>query len=255
MPPLRLRQITWTEVESLDSSRTVALLSVGAIEAHGPHLPLITDGIIANSMANAAAARLEKADLLPILLPPLDYSPAPFAAAFPGTISIAPSTLSSLVVDIAESLASWGVRTLGIANAHLDPTHLGALHTAVSEIRGREKIGIAFPDLTRRPWGSRLTDEFQSGACHAGQFEGSIVLAARPEWVREDIRTTLAPNPISLSSAIRQGQETFAEAGGEQAYFGDPAAATWEEGEQTIETLGQILADAIFQEVGMMPTS
>jgi creatinine amidohydrolase len=255
MPPLRLRQITWTEVESLDSSRTVALLSVGAIEAHGPHLPLITDGIIANSMANAAAARLEKADLLPLLLPPLDYSPAPFAAAFPGTISIAPSTLSSLVVDIAESLTSWGVRALAVANAHLDPTHLSALHTAVAEIRDREKIGIVFPDLTRRPWGSRLTDEFQSGACHAGQFEGSIVLAARPEWVREDIRTTLPPNPISLSSAIRQGQETFGEAGGDQAYFGDPAAATWEEGEQTIEILGQILTDAIFQELGMMPTS
>jgi creatinine amidohydrolase len=99
-----------------------------------------------------------------------------------------------------------------------------------------------------------LTEEFQSGACHAGQFEGSVILAARPEWVREEIRTTLAANPISLSSAIRDGQSTFEEAGGPQAYFGDPAGATWEEGEQTIQILGQILADAVLQEMGMIST-
>ena len=46
----------------------------------------------------------------------------------------------------------------------------------------------------------------RSGACHAGQFEGSVILAARPEWVREEIRTKLAANPVSLSTAIRDGQ-------------------------------------------------
>ena len=42
--------------------------------------------------------------------------------------------------------------------------------------------------------------------------------------------------------------------GGPQAYFGDPAGATWEEGEQTIQILGQILADAVLQEMGMIST-
>ena len=255
MPPLRLRELTWTEVEALDLSRVVALLPIGAIEAHGPHLPLITDGIIAHSTINAAAARLEAVDLVPMLLPPLDYSAAPFAASFPGTISIRPEIVTDLVVDLSHSLAGWGVRLLAIANAHLDPTHLTALHGAVAEIRDRGHLSVAFPDLTRRPWGSRLTEEFQSGACHAGQFEGSIVLAARPEWVREEIRSRLPANPASLSSAIREGRSTFVAAGGPEAYFGDPAAATWEEGEQTIEVLGQILADAVLQEMGMIPST
>jgi len=255
MPPLRLREMTWTEVEALDRSRVVALMPVGAIEAHGPHLPLITDGIIAHSMVNAAAARLEQAELTPLLLPPLDYSAAPFAAAFPGTISIAPATITALIVDVANSLESWGISVLALANAHLDPAHLGALHEAVATVRDKTEIQVAFPDLTRGPWGSRLTEEFKSGACHAGQFEGSVVLAARPEWVREEIRSTLPANPRSLSTAIRQGQSTFVEAGGAEAYFGDPAAATWEEGEQTIQILGQILADAVLQELGMISTS
>jgi len=127
--------------------------------------------------------------------------------------------------------------------------------TWVEKTREQQKIQVAFPDLTRRPWGSRLTEEFKSGACHAGQFEGSVILAARPEWVREEIRTTLPANPTSLSTAIRQGRSTFEEAGGPQAYFGDPAAATWDEGEQTIQVLGQILADAVLQELGMNSTS
>ena len=247
--------MTWTEVEALDRSRVVALLPVGAVEAHGPHLPLITDGVIAHSMASAAAARLEKLDLIPVLLPPLDYSAAPFAASFPGTISIAPETITGLIVDVADSLASWGIPLLALANAHLDPAHLGALHAAATAVREKERLQVAFPDLTRRPWGSRLTQEFKSGACHAGQFEGSVILAARPEWVREEIRSTLSANPTSLSTAIRQGKTTFQEAGGPQAYFGDPAAATWEEGEQTIQELGQILADAVAQELGMISSS
>lgn len=255
MPPLRLREMTWTEVEALDCSRVVALLPVGAIEAHGPHLPLITDGIIAHSMVNAAAARLEAADLTPLLLPPMDYSAAPFAASFPGTVSVAAATITALVVDIAGSVADWGIPLLALANAHLDPAHLGSLHAAAAAVREQHEIQVAFPDLTRRPWGTRLTEEFQSGACHAGQFEGSVILAARPEWVREEIRTTLATNPASLSTAIRQGRATFEEAGGPQAYFGDPAGATWEEGEQTIQALGQILADAVLQEMSMISRS
>jgi len=101
------------------------------------------------------------------------------------------------------------------------------------------------PDLTRKPWAARLTEEFRSGACHAGRFEGSIVLAERPDLVREPVQKALAPNPASLSTAIRAGARTFAEAGGPRAYFGAPAEATAEEGRATIETLGQILADAV----------
>lgn len=256
MSPLRLREMTWTEVEALDPSRIVAILPVGAVEAHGPHLSLITDGVIADAMARAAATKLEQAGLVPILLPSLDYSAALFAEQFPGTISVEPETIKTLVFDIASGLARWGVPIVSIANAHLDPAHLTSLHAATNALRATGKIKVAFPDLTQSPWGSRLTEEFKSGACHAGRFEGSIVMAAQPEMVRDQIRRQLSPNYKSLSKAILQGRSTFAEAGGPQAYFGDPAAATAEEGAKTIEILGGILAEAALRELGMeLPTA
>jgi len=106
-------------------------------------------------------------------------------------------------------------------------------------------LPIIFPDLTRKPWSSRLGDEFRSGACHAGQFESSIVLSERPAAVREPVRRALAPNPRSLSDAIRAGKQTFEEAGGPRAYFGDPAAASADEGSRLVEMLGAILEEAV----------
>lgn len=245
MPVLRLSELTWTEVRDLDRDRLVAILPTGAVEAHGPHLPLATDRIIARAMADDGARRLAGRGLTALLLPPLDYTAAPFAAGFPGTLSVRPETVTALVVDLAAALAGHGVRRLAIANAHLDPAHLGALHAAVAAIAEAGAPEVAFPDLTRKPWALRLGEEFRSGACHAGRFEGSVVLATRADLVREAVRAELPPNPASLSRAIRDGLASFAEAGGPRAYFGDPAAATAEEGRETIAALGAILEEAV----------
>jgi creatinine amidohydrolase len=110
-------------------------------------------------------------------------------------------------------------------------------------------MAVAFPNLAAKPWALRLSDEFKSGACHAGQFETSVVLAERPELVREDTRLALPAIPASLSSAIRDGKLSFEEAGGPRAYFGFPAQATAEEGRATIEVLGAILDEAVQDEL------
>ena len=242
---LALDELTWTEVRDLDRDRLVAILPVGAVEAHGPHLPTSTDRVIALAMAREGAKRLSERGLVALLLPPVDYTAAPFAAGFPGTVSVAPETVSALVFDIAASLAAQGFRTLALANAHLDPTHLGSLHAAVERIRKETELAVAFPDVTRKPWASRLTDEFKSGACHAGRYEGSVVLARRRDLVREARMAALEPLPVSLATAIREGKTSFEEIGGDEAYFGDPAAATAEEGEETVTVLGTILAEAV----------
>jgi creatinine amidohydrolase len=75
-------------------------------------------------------------------------------------------------------------------------------------------------------------------------------MAERPELVREAVRTALPPNPASLSTAIRAGVTTFEAAGGPRAYFGWPADASAEEGRQTIQALGGILADAVTEALG-----
>lgn len=244
-----LAAMTWEEVRDR-GSRSVAILPVGALEAHGPHLPLETDVIIAQAMARAGAERLAVRGIDGLILPPLSYTSARFARGFRGTISLRPETVTAILVDIAADLGRQGFGLLAIANAHLDPAHLRSLDAAVDEIRRQGGIGVAFPDLTRRPWGGRLGEEFRSGACHAGQFETSIVLAERPDLVREAVRAHLAPNPASLSQAIRDGKETFEEAGGPRAYFGYPAQATAAEGRATVETLGAILEESVQAELG-----
>ena len=242
---------TWPDVADLDRDHTVLILPVGAVEAHGPHLPLCTDVIIAGAMAEAGAARLRAAGRAAIVLPALHYTSAGFAAGFPGTISVSPETVTALVVDIARSVESQGFRTLVLANAHLDPAHIASLYAAQKTLADASAdasgpaFSLLFPDVTRKPWALRLTDEFRSGACHAGRYEGSVVLAERPDLVRRERAASLSPNPNSLVTAIREGLQSFEDAGGPEAYFGAPAEATAAEGVSTVATLGDILFDAV----------
>ncbi len=245
----RLADLTWEDVARLDLARTVAVLPVGATEAHGPHLPLDTDVVIATAMAEAGARRLAAHGIDTVILDCLQYAPAGFAAAFPGTIDIGEATFAALLADIAASVRRAGIGTLAIANAHFDPGNLRALRGVVSAMGAGASMKIVFPDVTRRPWGGRLTAEFKSGACHAGQYEGSIVLARAPERVREETMRKLKDNPASLPAAIAGGATDFADAGGPQAYFGQPAGATAEEGLATIEALGGILSEAVIERI------
>jgi len=237
---MRFADLTWEEVAAADKARLVAILPVGAIEAHGPHLPLGTDILIADAMAARGAELLATRGFQPAILPALPLSVADYAAEFAGTLSLRPETAAAVIADLARGLAAHGVRWLLVANAHLDPAHIESLRRGLADAALR----VVFPDVTRKPWALRLGDEFKSGACHAGRYEGSIVMAVRPDLVREPIRAGLPANPASLSQAIRAGQRTFGEAGGPRAYFGDPAAATADEGRRTIDALGQILAEA-----------
>ena len=261
--------------EEASGGPVVALLPVGAVEAHGPHLAVLTDVTIAVAAARAAVEGLDDAGYRALVLPPLAYTPAGFASGFAGTISIRPSTLRHLVEDIASSLERQGVRALVVVNAHLDPGHLEALHAVASARPAQPGEGgssasdrgvrqgadgdrhdsagsmpVLFPDISRKPWALRMTDEFKSGACHAGQYETSVVMAADPAEVRSELVSTLPPNPASLSDAIRRGAASFEEAGVDMAYCGAPARASAEEGIATIRTLGGIVTDAVRESLG-----
>lgn len=240
-----LSSMTWEEVRDLDRANAVVVLPIGAIEAHGPHLPLSTDVIISEAMARSGGELLGIRGYEVVVAPPLQYTPAGFASSFQGTVSIGAATLQSILRDIAGSLAQHGFTTLAIANAHLDPVHLSAIDAFASD--PSQPLRVVFPNLTRRRVAVRLTEEFQTGACHAGQFETSIVQAERAELVREELRRDLVPNPVSLSEAIGDGATRFEEIGGDRAYFGFPAHASAAEGVASVATLGAILADAVME--------
>jgi creatinine amidohydrolase len=246
MPPVsHWRDLAYPQHEAGAGRRRVALLPVGALEAHGPHLPVGTDLVIAEAMARAAAAALEAEGFAVARLPALAWTPAPFADEFAGTLSVRPETTTALVVDVARALAARGYACLGLANAHFDPANLAALAAARDEIERAALLRLAWPELTRRALAARLTEEFRSGACHAGRYETSIMLAERPDLVDESLRHGLPENPVSLVDAIRAGRETFRQAGGPQAYFGAPALASRAEGEATVARLGELLAEAV----------
>lgn len=227
----------------------VAILPLGAVEAHGPHLPVGTDTWIAEAMAREGVERLGKEGFSAVVLPSLAYAPAPFANAHAGTLSIRPETLAALVGDIGLAVAARGVAVLALVNAHFDPAQVGALRSAVERLQQSGRLRVVFPDLTRRRLADRLGEEFRSGACHAGRYESSILLACRPELVDNAARILLPPLPISLVAAARRGEKTFVDAGLDLAYCGDPAAASAEEGRALIAELGAILAEEVRAEI------
>ncbi len=243
MTSFELADLTYQDVREILARPTVALLPTGATEAHGPHLPLSTDVVISREGALRAAGLLRGEGLSALVLPPLAYAVTEYAAEFPGTISLPLETATALVRDVILGAVRTGFLGVVLCNAHLEPDNLAALRGGMdAAIAGGARA--LFPDVTRKPHALRLGEEFRSGACHAGSYETSLVLAASPSLVRRARAASLAANPSSLSRAIKEGKKTFLEAGGPLAYFGAPAAASVEEGEALYEELADIFAGA-----------
>ena len=242
-----LAKHTWPEARELFDDRLVALLPIGATEPHGPHLPLDTDVTIAGAQARRAAARLDERGVRAIVLPPLAYGLTRYTEGFEGRITLRPGTLWALLEDVIESLEEQGVKRVVFVNAHLEPEHVAILRGVAGDFRTitKKHAQVVFPDNTRRRWAGTLGEEFQSGDCHAGRYESSIVLAADPDAVREGERAKLEPLAIDLIGKMREGVTTFRDAGAEAAYCGDPAAASADEGVDLIERLAHMVVTSV----------
>jgi len=238
---------TWKEIRDAFKRGVVVILPVGSTEAHGPHLPLSTDVIISEEMSQRAAEKLNVQGIETLVLPAISYSVTDFSADFPGTISISKQTATAVVYDICRSLYAQGARLIAIANSHLEPEHVASINEAIEKIKQETGRAIAFPDKRKRRWAQTLTEEFRRGDCHAGSYETSLVMAARPELVREEIRRSLESVPISIAGKIKEGASNFTEAGGTEAYFGDPRSASREEGAATYEALSDMLVTAVIE--------
>ena len=238
---------TWKEAGEALKRGAVVILPVGSTEAHGPHLPLATDVIISEEMSLRAAEKLGARGIETLVLPALAYSVTDFSDDFPGTISIRKETAVALIRDICVSVYAQGARLIAVANSHLEPEHIGSIKAAIEAVKRETGCPVAFPDKTRRRWAEKLSEEFRRGDCHAGSYETSLIMAARPELVREDIRKTLDRVPISISEKIREGANTFREAGGTEAYFGDPQAASMSEGEAMYDALSEMIVTSVME--------
>jgi creatinine amidohydrolase len=241
-----MSEMTWTEVDEAMKDRPVGILPVGAIEAHGPHLPLNADTIIAIEMARRGAAKLKEHGVSALILPPVSFTVADFAADFPGTFSMPPDTAVALLRDVCV-VAAKQFRAIAMANIHLEPKHIECLKSALEEAK-KAGASVCWADITKKRWAELLGEAFARGD-HAGAFETSLMMAAAPDRVRERERISLAPIE-GLMPALKKGAKTFKEAGGEDAYFGDPTAASAEEGDAYYEALAEILSVSIMEHLG-----
>jgi creatinine amidohydrolase len=239
-------KMTWAEVDEAMKDRPVALIPVGAVEAHGPHLPLETDTVIATEMARRGAAKLKESGVSSLILPPVYFTVADFGADFAGTLSLPAETATVLLRDVAVA-AGKKFRAVCYVNIHLEPRHLECLKKAVEEA-GKQGVSVCYTDITKKRWAELLGDAYRLGD-HGGAFETSLMMAAAPDQVRERERISLPPME-GLLAAMKKGAKTFLEAGGEDAYFGDPTAASSEEGESLFEALVEALSMTVMEHLG-----
>ena len=243
---IEMSQMTWTEVDEAMKDRPVALLPVGATEAHGPHLPVCADTVIATEMARRGAAKLREQGVPALILPPVNFTVADFGADFAGTLSIPPETSVALLRDVCLA-ATRKFRAVALVNVHLEARHVESLKAAV-EAAKKAGASVCWVDITKKRWAEMLGEAFAKGD-HAGAFETSLMMAAAPAMVRERERISLPPMD-GLMGPLRKGAKTFAEAGGEDAYFGDPSAASADEGDHLYEALAEALAVSIMEHLG-----
>lgn len=213
-----LAELTWDAVPSAP----VVLVPVGSCEQHGPHLPIATDTIIATALAEAASARLAGS----VVAPPLTITASGEHQGFAGTLSIGTDAMVTVLVELARS-ADWA-RRIVLVNGH--GGNAAAVRSAVDTSRAEGRDVVAWwPDLRS------LTGP---GDLHAGHAETSIVLALRPELVRQDAATP-GPSP-AITDLITHGVRALSPTG----VLGDPTAASAEEGRRILAALVEQLVEA-----------
>lgn len=237
--------LTWPEARDVLNTETIVLLPVGAIEAHGPHLPLDTDVVIAAEAVRRGAIRLAEMGESAVIAPPIVYGTSYVGTCFPGTSPVPADVITSSIGSILSWLMHWGPKRACIVNAHLEPAHVAAINQAVESLTRVPGIQVVFPDTREDRWASLLSVEFVQGMRHAGAYETSLMLAAAPDRVRQDLVSSLKPVLVDLPAQLRAGATSFVEAGGTEGYFGNPALASAEDGERLFDALAHMIVTAI----------
>ena len=239
----RIAELTTESLEALlGTHAVVALVPVGSVEPHGPHLPLGTDTVISEASILRAVPLLESEpgrSIAALVAPAIPYGVTCFAEGFAGAISVPAEALTAFARAVVAGYLATGFTHVCLVNNHLEPAHDAAVRAAVVGFPAG-RASVACP-LSRR-WGRTLSPEFKSGACHAGRYETSLVLAAAPETVDAAAASALPDLAVSLSEGIKAGKNSFRAMGLDQAYTGAPARASAEEGAELLGRLATMIA-------------
>ncbi len=236
--------MSWPEIDALDRERTVLLLPTGAIEQHGPHLPVDTD-IHDSSELSLRAATVAGGGV--VVLPPVPWGMSPHHMGYPGTISLQLGTYAALIRDICAAVSRHGFRRVLIVNGHGgNVAILGATALQMSEELGLF-VGVASYWHLIVPQLREIGTSELGGMGHACEMETSLQLHLRPELVTmADARKDM-PRPLTSFSGI-----DFRDLGpvgialdfrrdSNEGVMGDPTVASSEKGEAIAEAvLGEL---------------
>jgi creatinine amidohydrolase len=233
---VRLAECTWPEARALvRSSRTVVLLPLGAVEQHGPHLPLLVDWLGAEELARRLAPHLARGGWRPVLAPALPYGASPLAERWPGTVSLSRAALTRVIVELVLALARQGFRRIVLTNYQADPAHLRAI-AAARRALARQRVRVLVAGFSPEPREQALMlapavlrlmrSPRPEREWHSGELETALMLATRPDLVRRPLARRLPPRWVDFRAALGRGARRFEDMDpGGRGYFGWPAAA------------------------------
>ena len=234
-PPLRgveLARLSWQQAQAVVTPATVAVIPLGAAtKEHGPHLPLNTDWLQVEYLAQQVLAQ---ADVL--LLPTIAYSYYPAFVEYPGSVSLGVAAARDTVLGICQSLARHGVRRFYVINYGISTN--GPLRAAAQTLAEQGAL-LHFTDLTQGGPVKQALQQQQGVGSHADLVETSVMLFVAPEVVNmalavPDQHPENGPGGLTRDP---RGPGVYSPSG----TYGNPVGATRERGEQVVHELLQSL--------------
>ena len=236
----RLDELTWSDVATDAAAGAIAVVPVGSQEQHAGHLPMGTDTLLAGAVLDAALETFT-GDGGPSLvrLPPLPYGHSPHHL-FRAAVSLSAETLLRVLGELLDSLHGSGFTRMMIVNGHGGNAEVVAL--AVKQFALRAPVAAAACSY----WQTAATDDARKPG-HAGWFETSLMLAARPELVRPPAWDGPVEPPPLFDRPVHPG--LVVERHGEWPRAGgitdDPTLADDVTGRSLLDRCGRGLAGAI----------
>ncbi len=203
------------------------IVPLGAVEQHGPHLPLDTDTRIAMAVALAAAESLRKQGHGVVTAPAISYGASGEHEGFAGTVSIGTEALERLLIEYGRSASGWAERIVFVNG------HGGNVQAARAAVDRLEYEGRSAGWVPCAPWEGETG--LPAADAHAGRIETSLLLHLAPDLVRRELAEQGDTRP--LRDVLPELREAGVAGVSPNGVLGDPTGATAAEGARLLEAI------------------
>lgn len=232
-----LADLSGPEVERRLSENSIIVQPLGAVEQHGPHLPLNTDLLVAQAVAEAAVARVgDEVDAW--VLPPLAYTKSNEHAWSAGTIWLSATTLLAVLDDLGRCIAKTPAKRLVFLNGHGGNSALVGAANRELRLKYDLMTFLAHPGMPADQGGTSAEGELGMGV-HGGTDETSIMLHLAPHLCTMSTAERRVPEALASNTYVKfGGRVSFGWLSNDffpDGYIGDPTTATAERGKQLFD--------------------